>query len=214
MDLKKQNRITKLTESEPTALVGWVDVIITSIICQQWWHILVHETLNCNELKIWVVYSPRIAFLREQVWSWTFWDGFTLFPFICWHSVVFTSFHSNTNVEIFADGLFLREAYYYMCLSDNESLWYVLGKILKLSPLENYCYSGNLIFISLHKGCFNWKCFQSLRPDAIHPSMPYKFKILKISPPVNDCVWRPEELEVSRMTGTNIAWWGFFSTGR
>lgn len=88
VSLKKQNGLTKLTKSEPTALVGWGDAILASILCQQWWHILVHETLNYNELKRWVVYGPRIAILGEHVRSWTFGDGFTLFPFICWHSAV------------------------------------------------------------------------------------------------------------------------------
>lgn len=86
-----------------------------------------------------------------NIWGW-----FYSFPlYLLAYSVVFTSFHININMEIFADGLFLRKAYYYMYLSDNESLWYFWGQILKLSPLENYCYSGNLIFLSPHKGCFN-----------------------------------------------------------
>lgn len=154
VSLKKQNGLTKLTESEPTALVGWVDAILASILCQQWWHILVHETLNYNELKRWVVYGPRIAILGEHVRSWTFGDGFTLFPFICWHSAVSLPFIVIQTRE-YLRMVFLREAYYYMSLSANESLWYFLGKILKLSLLENYCNSSNLIFVSLHKGCFN-----------------------------------------------------------
>lgn len=43
------------------------------------------------------------------------WGMVLLFSlFNCWYNGVFTSLHIN--VEIFVDGLFLREAYYYIYL--------------------------------------------------------------------------------------------------
>lgn len=43
--------------------------------------ILVYETLNYNELKSWLVYSPRIAFLGGKDDVKSFWDGFSRFLF-------------------------------------------------------------------------------------------------------------------------------------
>ena len=44
----------------------------------------------------------------------SFQGGFLFFPFNCRYSVVFTSLHINTNMKIFVDGLFGKEAYYYV----------------------------------------------------------------------------------------------------
>lgn len=73
--------------------------------------ILVYETLNYNELKRWLVYSPRIAFLGGKDDVKSFGDGFSCFSFNCRYSVVFTSLHINTNGKIFVDGLFGRETH-------------------------------------------------------------------------------------------------------
>lgn len=40
-----------------------------------------------------------------------------VFSLNCRYSVIFTSLHINTNVEVFVDSLFWREAHYYVSLT-------------------------------------------------------------------------------------------------
>ena len=65
LDLKKQNRITQLTESESTVLTSWIAAIIAwSVIMTDF---SVHFSLWNTKLQWvekWIVYIPRITFLE------------------------------------------------------------------------------------------------------------------------------------------------------